>query len=65
MWRDRGPELMYPEPLLSGHEIADILGLDHGPQLGRLVEALTEAQVKGEVKSVGGARRWLESTLQP
>ena len=59
LWRDRGPELVDPEPLLSGHEIAALLGVAPGPALGRAVDALTEAQVTGTVRTRRGAERWL------
>jgi poly(A) polymerase len=49
-----------PEPLLSGKEIADILEIEPGPELGRAVDAVTEAQVRSEVRTANGARRWLQ-----
>ena len=58
-WTRSGPELIDPKPLLSGREVADLLGLDPGPELGRPIGALTEAQVRGEVRTTEGARRWL------
>lgn len=66
MWRDRSGELVDPRPLLSGQEIAAHLGLESGPGLGRAVDALAEAQVRLEVRTPGGARRWLTrwSTMQ-
>jgi poly(A) polymerase len=48
-------------PLLSGDQITAILDIPPGPELGRTVEALTEAQVRGEVRTAAGARRWLKS----
>jgi tRNA nucleotidyltransferase/poly(A) polymerase len=58
-WRDRGPELVNPEPLLSGDDVAVTLGISPGPALGRAVNALTDAQVRAEVRTAGGAKRWL------
>jgi len=60
MWRRHGAELVEPEPLLSGNEVAALLRLEPGPDLGRAIDALTEAQVKGEVRTPLGAKRWLE-----
>jgi tRNA nucleotidyltransferase (CCA-adding enzyme) len=60
LWRERGRELVSPEPLLSGKEIADILEIEPGPELGRAVDAVTEAQVRSEVRTANGARRWLQ-----
>jgi tRNA nucleotidyltransferase/poly(A) polymerase len=59
MWRERGKELVNPESLLSGKEIETLLGTEPGPALGRAIDALLEAQVRGDVKTAEGARRWL------
>jgi tRNA nucleotidyltransferase/poly(A) polymerase len=63
LWRKRGPSLVEPRPLLSADEIARILEIEPGPELGRAIEALTEAQVRGVVRTVGGAKRWLRTSL--
>ena len=64
-WRREGAELVDPVSLLAGEEIAALLGLPPGPALGRAVAALTDAQVRGEVRTRGGAvgwlRRWFEA----
>lgn len=58
-WR-RDPEVLRdPRPLLSGDDIAEITGLDPGPELGEAVDALIRAQVRGELRSRGGAVAWL------
>jgi len=49
-----------PQPLLTGNEIAKIVGIDPGPELGEVVRGLLRAQVRGEIRSRGGAVRWLE-----
>lgn len=36
-------------PLLTGHEIAEITGVEPGPELGKLKRALLEAQIRGEI----------------
>lgn len=59
LWRARGHELVRPDSLLSGEEIAEILAIEPGPELGRAVDALIEAQVKGSVRSTAGATKWL------
>jgi tRNA nucleotidyltransferase (CCA-adding enzyme) len=61
LWRERGQELVSPDPLLTSEEIASILGIEPGPELGRAIDALTEAQVRGEVRAAAGATRWLQS----
>ena len=59
LWQRRGPELIAPEPLLSGPEVMDLLDLAPGPELGATFRAVTDAQIRGEVRSREGARRWL------
>ena len=63
-WRRDGANLVDPVSLLAGEEIAELLGLPPGPALGRAVTALTEAQVRGEVRTRGGAVRWLRSWFE-
>jgi tRNA nucleotidyltransferase/poly(A) polymerase len=64
LWRERGTDLVHPEPLLSGEEIAAALGIPPGPRLGRAVKALTIAQVRGEVRTRKGALQRLFSRAQ-
>jgi hypothetical protein len=63
-WREQGQKLVNPKPLLSGEEIAAVLELEPGPDLGHAVDALTEAQVQGQVKTAAGARGWLRRTFE-
>jgi poly(A) polymerase len=46
-WREHGP----PAPLVRGDELADALGIERGPQLGRLLAELEEAAYAGEIAS--------------
>jgi tRNA nucleotidyltransferase/poly(A) polymerase len=46
---DRRPERVKPPPLVDGHDLAREFGLEPGPQIGELLEAVREAQVAGEV----------------
>ncbi|TAK62788.1 MAG: HD domain-containing protein, partial [Dehalococcoidia bacterium] len=41
--------IIQPPRLVSGHDIMSVLGLPEGPAIGRLLEALREAQAAGEV----------------
>ncbi len=43
-------ELVAPKPLLTGHDLM-ALGVPEGPEIGRLLAALREAQAAGEVES--------------
>ena len=38
-----------PVPLVDGHDLIARLGVKEGPQVGRLLEAIREAQAAGEV----------------
>ena len=61
LWREHSMELVDPTPLLTGEEIASFLEIEPGPELGRAVDALTDAQVRGAVRTANGARRWLRA----
>jgi len=58
-WRRNPKTLVDPKPLLSGNEIAALAGIDPGPALGAVADALLKAQIRGEIRSRGGAVRWL------
>jgi tRNA nucleotidyltransferase (CCA-adding enzyme) len=63
-WTRSGPGLIDPKSLLSGREVAILLGLDEGPELGAAMRTLIEAQVRGDVRTPAGARRWLRENVQ-
>ena len=46
-----------PQPLLTGTDMM-ALGLDPGPRIGELIEALREAQAAGEVSTRSEAQTW-------
>ena len=48
---ERYEETVAPPPLVTGHDLMAELGLEPGPEIGRLLEALREAQAAGEVKT--------------
>ena len=60
-WRREGP----PQPPVRGDELARELGIERGPELGRLLEALREAVFAGDVQdrdqAVGYARALVEN----
>ncbi len=59
-WRQDGP----PRPLLRGDELARELGIPAGPQLGRLLEELSEAQYAGEIRDRAQALAHARSVLE-
>ena len=61
---NRPHEVVRPRPILRGRELMDEFGLEPGPLLGRLLNALVEAQATGEVHSRAQALRWAEQWLK-
>jgi len=60
-WQRNPAALEHPRPLLTGIEIAEITDIKPGPELGVVVKKLLRAQVRGEVRSRGGALKWLKA----
>jgi len=54
----------YPAPLLRGDEIAQDLALAPGPDIGRLLEALREAQATKEVETKAEAIEFIRATYR-
>jgi len=50
-----------PNPLLRGDEITRELGIEPGPEIGQLLEALTEAQVTQEVRTKAEAYEFIRA----
>jgi hypothetical protein len=65
-WRRSGADFTTPRQLLTADEIGALAGVEAGPELGRAIHELQHAQVRGEIRSPAGARRWLRARyLQP
>lgn len=60
---DEYSAVVEPPRLLTGKEIMRHSGLGPGPEVGRLIEALREAQVEGQVKTREQALSWLTRHL--
>ncbi len=50
-------------PLLTGHDLIQRFGLREGPEVGRVLTALVEAQAVGQVTSRQQAEAWIRRTL--
>lgn len=50
-WWEKPQESVRPPILLTGHDLMDHFGLQEGPQIGQLLEAVREAQAIGFVNS--------------
>ena len=58
-WERLGDRLIRPPALLGADELSEMTGIGEGPELGRVIHALQRAQVRGQVRSEAGAKRWL------
>ena len=59
-WFNRYDELVMPPQLISGAEIMALLGIREGRVVGRLLDALREAQVTKTVVSIAEARDFIK-----
>jgi len=64
-WFEERSAAVAPEPLLTGDEIMRLGRLHPGPEVGRVVEALREAQAAGEVATAQEAREFVLSMKNP
>ncbi len=53
-----------PVPLLDGHDLIRLFGLQPGPHIGHLLSALQEAQAAGEVETQEQAIGYIETMLK-
>lgn len=52
-------EIWNPEPLLDGNQLQE-MGIAPGPQMGKLLNALRDSQLAGDVQTLRGALDWVE-----
>jgi poly(A) polymerase len=50
-WYNHRDEKISPPRLLDGNDLMEVLGIPPGPEVGRTLEAITEAQVEGRVRT--------------
>jgi poly(A) polymerase len=62
-WWENPQESVAPAPLLSGHDLLNEFGLNPGPQIGKLIEIVREAQAAGEVNDLASARALISKHL--
>jgi hypothetical protein len=55
-WWENPQESVAPAPLLNGHDLINEFDLEPGPQIGKLIEIVREAQAAGEVNDLASAR---------
>lgn len=54
-WFDEHAQVVAPPALVSGHDLMAEMGLGPGPDVGRLLAAVREAQAAGEIDDAAGA----------
>lgn len=59
----KGDESVTPSPIIDGHQLMRALDLQPGPEIGRLLEAIREAQATGEISSHEEALKLAENLL--
>lgn len=57
--REEGESLLDPPRLVTGHEVRELLGSPRGPEIGRALERVRQAQVDGRVRTREEAIRLL------
>jgi hypothetical protein len=58
------PEEPRPVKLVDGYDIMNIFGISPGPQVGKLLEVVCEAQAAGEVSSREAALDLIKKLLE-
>jgi tRNA nucleotidyltransferase/poly(A) polymerase len=56
-------ESIAPSPLLNGGDLMQSFDLKPGPQIGRMLELIQEAQVAGEIRTREEALEWVGRTI--
>jgi hypothetical protein len=60
---ERHTEVISPPKLISGDDLMDTFGLEEGPRLGELLEAVREAQAVGEIRTRREALDYVKRVL--
>ena len=64
-WFERHAQVVAPVALVDGQALMRRFGLTAGPQIGRLLDALREAQVAGRVRTADEALAYVASMCTP
>ena len=60
---ERHTEVVSPPKLIAGDDLMETFGLEEGPRLGELLEAVREAQAAGEIRTRREALDYVERVL--
>ncbi|MCR4406728.1 MAG: HD domain-containing protein [Anaerolineae bacterium] len=62
-WYEQQERTIAPPKLISGHDLMERFGLEEGPRIGELLEAVREAQVMDRVHTREEALAWVAQIL--
>ncbi len=62
-WYERREQTIDPPRLISGRDLMAYFGLEEGPRIGEMLEAVREAQVAGQVRTREEALDWVAQVL--
>ena len=62
-WYEQQERTIAPPRLISGHDLMERFGLEEGPRIGELLEAVREAQVMDQVHTREEALAWVARIL--
>ena len=57
-------EVISPVPMLTGHDIQELLGIPAGPIIGVMKNSLIEAQIRGSVETLDEAKSFLRQQIK-
>jgi putative nucleotidyltransferase with HDIG domain len=60
---ERHEEAVEPTPLLNGRELIDLLGVEQGPEIGRILRLIKEGQAAGEIRTREEALRFAQEQM--
>jgi poly(A) polymerase len=63
-WWERPNERVFPPALLTGHDLISELGLEPGPQIGQVLEAVREAQATDQIHTREEALDFARNSLE-
>lgn len=58
------PKILKPKPLVDGHDLLQ-LGFSQGPLIGRILRAVEERQLEGQLTDSAQALAWVKETFEP
>jgi len=63
-WWEQAEEKVSPPALLNGRDLMEVFSLSPGPEIGRLLEEIREAQATGEIKERSEALEYVRTRLE-